>query len=299
MDRFAVIRSFVEVIDRGGFAAAGRALHLTGPMVGNHVRYLEEQLGGLLINRTTRAQSLTELGRAYLQRCRVILAELAAADAEAQDLLAEPRGKLCITAPYSIGSILLPPVIAAFVRENPAVHVEVRLDDGRVDLLTHGCDVAIRVGNLEDASLITRTLSPLDLVLCAAPSYLDKQGEPAGLDDLRAHSCLDFSSSSTPESWKFETGEGVRSVAISGPVRANSAFALRTAALEGLGIILVPGFLVRDDLKRRRLRRILTKAVPQSRPVQLLTLPDPSPTPKLRAFIDRLVHDLGPRQLRS
>lgn len=293
MDRLAAIRSFVEAVDRDGFSAAGKVLGLSGPMVGNHVRHLEAQLGGLLLNRTTRVQSLTELGRAYLAHCRTILAALDAAEAEAQELIGEPRGRLRVTAPQSIGSTVLPPVIAAFIREHPAVNVDLHLDDGRLDLLSSGCDVALRVGNLEDATLITRTLAPLELVVCAAPSYLKRRGEPTNLADLTSHDCLDFVGSSTPSIWHFETEDGTQSITVSGPMRANSGFALRAAAVDGLGIVMTPEIQVREEIRRKRLMILLPQFRPQCRPVQLLTLPDRNPPPKLRAFINRVVGDLG------
>ena len=162
MDQLAAMRTFVAVAERGGFVAAGRRLGLSGPMVGNHVRFLEAQLGGLILNRTTRAQSLTELGRTYLDGCRRVFAELDAAEADAAALLGAARGSLKVTAPHSIGSTILPPAIAAFLSENPLVDVHLHLDDRRVDLLSDGFDVAIRSGHVEDAGLITALLRLLN-----------------------------------------------------------------------------------------------------------------------------------------
>lgn len=295
MDQVAAMRSFVQVVDREGFAAAGRVLGLSGPMVGNHVRFLEAQLGGLLLNRTTRAQHLTELGHAYLSRCRRVLAELDAAEAEAAEMLGAPRGRIRVTAPHSIGSTVLPPVIAGFLREHPAMRVDLHLDDGRIDLLAKDFDVAIRVGELEDAALITRALAPLDLVVCAAPDYLARRGEPVTLADLSSHDCLDFAGSSTPGTWHFETAEGTEGAVVSGTLRANSGFALRAAAVAGLGIIMQPKMLLREEIESGCLVVLLKNYRPQSRPVQLLTLPDRHPTLKLRCFTDTLVQDLGIR----
>ena len=295
MDQIDAMRSFVQVVERKGFAAAGHVLGLSGPMVGNHVRFLEAQLGGLLLHRTTRAQHLTELGRAYLGRCRTVLAEVDAAKAEAQEMLGAPRGLLRVTAPHSIGSTLLPPVIASFVREHPAIKVDLHLDDGRLDLLANGFDVAIRVGELDDATLITRALAPLELVVCAAPDYLVRRGEPLTLNDLSTHDCLDFAGSSTLGTWHFETAQATADAAVSGQVTANSGFALRAAALAGLGIIMQPRIVLKEELETGRLVSLLGNLRPQSRPVQLLTLPDRHPTPKLRKFVDTLVRHLGPR----
>ena len=295
MDQLAAMRSFVEVVDRGGFVAAGRRLGLSGPMVGNHIRFLEAQLGGLLLNRTTRAQSLTELGRTYLDGCRRVFAELDATQADAAALLGAARGCLRVAAPHSIGSAILPPVIAAFLSENPLVDVDLQLDDRRVELLADGFDVAIRSGNLEDAGLITRTLAPLELVVCAAPAYIERAGEPASPGDLASHHCLDFAASATPGFWRFQGPDGMLDITIAGRLRANSGIALKNAALDGLGIILQPEMLVRDEIARGRLVPLLSGHHPESRPIRLLTLPDRRPPPKLRRFIDMVVRHLGSR----
>ena len=293
MDQLAAMRSFVEVVDRGGFAPAGRRLGLSGPMVGNHVRFLESKLGGRLLNRTTRAQQLTELGRGYLSRCRTVLAELNAAEIDAAALTGEPRGSLRVTAPHSIGSTILPPIIARFLEDHPAVSIELNLDDGRLDLLMESFDVALRGGAMEDTGLITRALAPVELVVCAAPSYLVRRGEPATPLELSEHNCLDFANASTPGVWRFKSGEGWLDVPISGRLRANSGTALRQAALAGSGIILQPRILVRDEIDAGLLLRLLPGDTPLSRPLQLLTHPDRQPAPKLRAFVDTLVRHLG------
>ena len=294
MDRLAAMRSFVQVVDAGGFASAGRSLGLSGPMVGNHIRFLEAELGGLLLNRTTRAQSLTDAGRAYLARCRRVLVELDAAEADVAEVLGSPRGRLRVTAPHNLGSDVLPFVIARFLRDFPAVQVDLHLDNRRLDLLPEGVDAAIRGGELEDTALVTRALAPLELVVCAAPDYIRRRGVPATLADLSDHDCLDFAESATPGVWRFDTGEGLESVAVTGPLRANSGIALRAAAGAGLGVILQPEILVRKEIEAGRLAPVLTAYRPQSRPLQLLTLPNRQPAPKLRAFIDALVRDLGP-----
>ena len=263
-------------------------------MVGNHVRFLEAQLGGLLLNRTTRAQSLTELGHAYLRRCRTILAECDAAEADAAQLLGAPRGRLRMTAPHTLGSDVLPAVIARFLRAYPDVEVDLHLDNGRVDLVADGFDAAIRVGDLEDAALVTRALAALEMMICAAPDYLARRGQPVTLADLASHDCLDFAGSPSPGVWRFDTAEGPVSASVSDPLRANSGLALRTAAREGLGIILQPEMLLREEIKAGRLVPLLASCRPQSRPIQLLTLPGPKPGPKLRCFIESLVRELGP-----
>ena len=293
MDQLAAMRSFVQVVDKGGFAPAGRALGLSGPMVGNHVRYLEAQLGGLLLNRTTRAQSLTELGQAYLGRCRNILAELEAAEMDAAEMLGSPRGRLRVTAPLSIGSTILPVIISRFLNDYPDIEVDLHLENERADLLPDGFDAAIRVGELDDTGLVTRALKPLELVVCAAPEYIERRGEPDQPAALASHDCLVFSAASSPHVWRFETPTGVVIVPVRGKLKANNGLALREAAMAGAGIILQPRLLVDEEVRRGTLKTLLPSFTPQARPVQVLTLPGQQPTPKLRCFVDALVLNLG------
>lgn len=216
-----------------------------------------------------------------------------AAEADAAELLGSPRGRVRISAPHSLGSTVLPSVISIFLQEYPAVKLDLHLDDRRSDLLAEGFDAAIRVGELVNTSLVTRALAPLELVVCAAPDYLGRRGKPVSLADLASHDCLDFNASATPGVWNFETSGGIVGAVVSGPLQANSGFALRAAALQGLGIIMQPKVLLKDDIESGLLVRLLTAYRPQSRPVQLLTLPGRRLTPKLRCFVDVLVRQLG------
>ena len=293
MDRFSAIATFVKVVDKGSFAAAADATGLSAPMVGNHVRYLEAHLGGLLLNRTTRRQSLTELGRSFNERCRTILAEFEAAEADALGLHAAPRGLLRITAPHSVGTIVLPGVISAYLARHPEVEIDLVLSDKRLDLLDEGFDVAIRGGELPSSGLVGRSLAPLQLVVCAAPAYLERAGMPTALAQLSAHQCLDFTGSATPGVWHFVRPAGPVQVSVRGRLRVNSGHALRLAALDGLGIGLLAEMLVRADLAAGALVRVLPEETPLSRPLHALMLPNRRPSAKIRSFVDFLVAALG------
>lgn len=293
MDRIAAMQSFVRTVERGSFAAAASGSGLSATMVGNHVRFLEARLGALLLNRTTRRQSVTELGRTYYERCRGILLEIEAAEAFADAVQAAPRGLLRVTAPVVLGTTVLPGLLAEYLRLHPQVQVDLVLQDRRVDLLEDGLDAAIRGGKLPDSGLIARALAPLQLVVCAAPAYLAVHGTPGTPADLAKHDCLDFAHAAEPGVWRFTGAEGDLAVAVSGKLLVNSSQALRLAALEGIGIGMLPDILVAGDFAEGRLVRVLAGYAAPSLPLHLLTLPDRHPTPKLRSFVQFITGRLG------
>ena len=293
MDRFAAMESFVRTVERGSFAAAAAGRGLSATMVGNHVRFLETRLGASLLNRTTRQQSLTELGRLYYDCCRTILAETEAAEAAASALQAVPRGILRITTPVALGTTVLPRLLAGYLRRHPEVKVDLVLQDHRLDLVADEMDVAIRAGLLPDSSLIARALPPMQLVVCAAPSYVVDHGAPRGPADLASHNCLDFAYAAEPFHWRFAGADGEETVNVRGNLRINSGQALRAAALEGIGIVMQPDILVADDLAAGRLVRLLDQYALPALALHLLTLPNRLPSPKLRSFIDHVVAGLG------
>lgn len=293
MDRFSAMRTFVTVVNRGSFASAAQAIGLSAPMVGNHIRYLEAHLGGLLLNRTTRRQTLTELGNVFYERCRTILAEFDAAEADARGLHAVPGGTLRVSAPYSVGTIMLPPVIATYLSRFPHVEIDLMLSDHRVDLLEDRFDVVIRSGELPDSGLIGRPLAPLRLVTCAAPAYLAGAGAPETLSDLQDHHCLDFTGSSTPGRWHFLRDSEIVDVPVHGRLRVNSGYAQRAAAIDGLGIALLPEMLVRQDLERGTLVQVLANETPHARPLHALMLRNRRPGAKIRSFFDFVVERLA------
>lgn len=293
MDRVAAMESFVHTVERGSFAAAAAGRGLSATMVGNHVRFLEARLGALLLNRTTRQQSVTEFGRSYYERCRAILAEIEAAETAAEAVQAVPRGLLRVTAPVALGTTVLPSLLAGYLGRHPEVRVDLVLQDHRLDLVADELDVAIRAGALPDSSLIARALPPLQLVVCAAPAYLAAHGTPVSPAELAAHNCLDFAHAAEPLLWRFE-GEGDNvAIDISGNLRINSGPALRAAALEGIGIVMQPKIVVADDLAAGRLVRLLPDHAAPALRLHLLTLPNRRPTPKLRSFMDHVAAEFS------
>lgn len=288
MDRLTSMAVFVKAAETGSFAAAGAALGLSSQMVGKHVRLLEERYGMRFINRTTRRQSLTEAGQAFYERSKSVLAEMDAVDALAANLRAMPRGKLRVNAPVSFGAYSLTPMLARYLRTYPEVQVDLTLSDRIVDLVDEGYDAVIRIAPLPDSGLIARPLAPYRLIPCASPAYLAERGMPRHPGDLAGHECLGFAYWARPPitEWEFTGPGGQHAVHVKSRLAINNGQALRMAALEGLGIILQPCDLLRDDIASGRLVRVLPEYAPPSRPMHILFSPDRRPTPKLRSFVD-------------
>ena len=291
MDHLASMTAFVRAAELGGFAPAATALGISPTMVGLHVRALETRLGSRLLNRTTRRQSLTEVGRLYYERCRQILADIEDADQTASLLRAAPRGCLRVNAPVSYGVHALTPVLTEYLASYREVEVELAVNNRVIDLVDEGFEVAFRVGVLPDSNLVARPLAPYQLVMCASPAYLAEHGEPRNPRDLLRHNCLLFERWGAPRHWSFTNGENIE---VSGTFRTDSGESLRVAAKRGLGVIQQPSVLVDEDLRDGRLVRVLPEHDLPALPIHLVYLPDRRPTPKLRTFIDFVLARLGP-----
>lgn len=295
MDRLTSMAVFVRAAELGSFAAAARSLGLSSPMIGKHVRFLEERIGAQLLNRTTRRQGLTEVGRAYYERCKLVLAEAEAADALAQDLQSVPRGRLRISAPVTFGSYSLTPMLMRYMRRYPDVSVDLSLTDRIVDLIDEGYDAAIRISPLSDSTLIARALRPWRLVACAAPAYLAEQGVPVVPEDLVDHECLGFAywGRQPMNMWEFTDADGTHRIKVGSRFLVNAGPALRSAAIEGFGIILQAEDMLRDDLAAGRLVQVLPGFAAPSRPMYIVYPPSHRTTPKLRSFVDFVAETFG------
>lgn len=285
MDKLRSMEIFVAVVDTGSFTAAAERFKISAVMVGKHIRSLEERLGAALLTRTTRRQSLTEIGRHYAEQCRLILAQVQAAESGAEALRGAPRGQLKISAPVSFGAEWLSPAIAGYLEQYPDISVELSLNDRMVDLVEEGFDAAIRIGVLGDSTMIARPLRPYGMVICAAPSYLARRGTPQAPADLAQHECLDFTGWSAQGRWRLK-GEKDGRAFPPARLRSNSTHALRMAALEGFGITMQAELILSRDIAEGRLVPILRDHVPAARPMHLLYSRDRQPTPKLTTFID-------------
>jgi DNA-binding transcriptional LysR family regulator len=296
MDRLTSLTAFVRVVDSGGFSAAGRRLTMSTTMVSNHIQALEDRLGARLLNRTTRKVSLTEVGRAYYDRCVQILADIEQADDIAGALQSTPRGTLRIyTATHIVPFVA--PVVAEFLAAYPDVKVDLTMGERAIDMVDEGFDVAIRLTPPPDSSLIVRSLATWRHVLCCSHAYLEKHGRPQQLSDLSEHNCVRHVLYPFEDEWRFVDRKGMpASVRVSGNLITNSGETLRTAALYGGAICLAAGFLVQDDLEAGRLVRLL----PEYRPVELsMNAVYPHRhhlSAKVRTFIDMLAHHSAEQQ---
>ncbi|WP_256702303.1 LysR substrate-binding domain-containing protein [Burkholderia sp. SRS-W-2-2016] len=250
---------FVRAVDLGSFAAAADALDLSGPMVGKHVRSLEERLGVRLINRTTRRQSLTDFGRAYYERCRVVLAEADAADALAADQLSEPRGKLRITMPAHFGRRCVTPVLLALAQRYPALELDLSLNDRFADLAEDGYDLAIRTGIPEDkGGVVARRIARQLMVVCASPSYLGMHGRPEKIEDIGKHSGIMYRRSGRIRPWLFpRDDEPTVEITPVNRLRLDDLDAIADAAVVGMGLAWVPYWLVRERIEKGELVPLL------------------------------------------
>ena len=290
MDRLTSLTTFVRVVDSGGFSAAGRRLNMSTTMVSNHVHALEERLGARLLHRTTRKVSLTEVGKAYYDRCTQILADLEQADDIAGALQSTPRGTLRIyTATHMVPFVA--PTVIEFLASYPDVTIDLTMGEREIDMIDEGFDLAIRLTPPPDSSLIVRRLATWQHVLCCSPAYREKHGSPQQLSELADHNCVRHVLYPFGDGWHFLDPKGAPvSVRISGNLTTNSGETLRLAALQGIGISLAAGFLIGDDLQTGRLVRLL----PEYRPVEMsINAVYPHRhhlSAKVRSFIDLLVH---------
>ena len=259
MDRLSSMATFVKAVDLGSFAAAAEATGLSPTMVGKHVRYLETRLGVRLLSRTTRRQSLTEFGRAYYDRCRAILEEVAAADALASDHLNTPAGTLRVTMPALLGRICVAPLLLELARRHPTLPLDMSMDDRIVDIVADGYDLSIRTGSSEGrAGLKTMRLGSHRMVVCASPNYLDSVGPPLTLADLSQHMGVMYARPGWQHAWLFRDAEG-RTVEVSLPsrVRLNDLAAVTDAAVAGAGLAWIPVWLAKSHLDSGSLTEVL------------------------------------------
>lgn len=289
MDRLSGLNAFVRTADLGSFAAAGRVLGLSASAVGKAVSNLERQLGVRLLQRSTRSIRLTEEGRLFHERCRRVLDDLDDAQASLAQAVAVPRGRLRVSVPIISYHFLLP-VVPEFLERYPDVELDIDFNDRIVDMIEEGVDVAIRSGDLPDSRLMSRTLRPFQMLICAAPSYLERHGVPDSPFTLNEHSAVRFRfpNSGKLQDWPLTLPEGELELRMRTAFSCNNMEAVRGATVAGLGIGCMPDFLVHSSLAEGTLRTVLDDFIDEPGNFHMLWPSSRHLSPKVRVFVDFL-----------
>jgi DNA-binding transcriptional LysR family regulator len=266
MDKFEQMRAFSQVMASGGFAAAAREMGVSRSTVNKLVIALENDLGVQLLHRSTRVVSPTETGLAFYERCVEILATVEEAERSVTQLHVEPKGRLRINAPMTFGTMCLTPAIADFLIQYPNLQVQLTLNDRFVDPIEEGFDITIRIAEPQPtSSVFVQPLAPAPRILCASPKYLKKHKKPTHPTELGAHSCLHYGQVIAPSRWTLlrkekDTENNLESeyhVIVQGALCSNNGETLREAAIQGLGITLLPRFIVEAALQQGKLQIVL------------------------------------------
>ncbi len=293
MDRLTSMSVFLTVVDQGNFSAAADHLQLSRATTSKHIAALENYLGGRLLNRTTRRISLTEAGRAYYERCKQILDDVAEAECVVTGFSSEPRGLLRINAPMSFGTKQFADIVTTFCQTYPAIDVELSLNDRFVDVVEEGYDLVFRISQLKESSLIARKLAPCRVVLCASPDYLKTHGRPVSPDDLKRHVCLHYAYVEGGKNWILNGPDGEHRIGIHSQLTVNNGDVLCAAARQGLGIASLPTFIVGDAIRAGDLDIILPDYQPPEINIYAVYASRKHLSAKVRAFIDFVVEQIG------
>ncbi|WP_168798624.1 LysR family transcriptional regulator [Herbaspirillum sp. ST 5-3] len=296
MERLAEMMTFAKVVEAKSFSAAALELATSKSLVSKQVSSLEQALGVRLLNRTTRRLSLTEIGAAYYEHCARIAQEIDAATETVTHLQAEPRGVLRVTSPVIFASLHLAPALGAFLQQHDQVEVELNASDRVVDLVEEGYDLAIRITDRPAPNMVARQIAPVRWVTCAAPAYLERHGTPETPQDLREHHCLVYQDIPALRSgWRYVVGNKEVHLHLQGKCRVNSSEVMIQLALDGMGILMLPTYIVGQYLKSGRLQEILPDSIANPGMSLYMTyMPNKYMQPKVRAFIDHLMAHFGP-----
>ena len=286
----SALAALVKVVQAGSFTRAAEAMHTQKAHLSRVVTNLERELGVRLLERTTRSLSLTEVGREIFERAVGILGAVEDAERVAQRMLAEPRGVLKLTCGVEFGMIAVGRWIDAYLQRYPQVSVDADFTGRVIDIVHEGFDLAIRVGELPDSRLAARRLGELHYGLFASPDYLARRGIPGSPEELAQHDLLVFTAGSHRVGWRLVQGSENRRIEAPARLRINNSFAVRDAAIQGLGIAQLPALVANAALSSAQLTRVLPDWHPPAVPVHALFPSNRYLTPKVRAFIDHAVH---------
>ncbi|MFT4014386.1 MAG: LysR family transcriptional regulator [Paracoccus sp. (in: a-proteobacteria)] len=294
MDRIDGLRAFVAVVDAGSFTRAGERLGISNKLVSKYVAALEARQGVTLLNRTTRALSVTPAGERFLTAARRVLSAVEELDVQTRADQGMLTGRLRISAPVTFGELFVTTLTQDFLALNPGISIDLRLTDRYVDLAAEGFDLALRIGALADSSMIGRRIGGTEGWVVASPAYLEKAGQPLHPDDLRQHRHIRDSNSGTPSRGTFVVEGKAVSIPLPGQITVNSAAAVRRLALAAEGIAIIPRFVIAKDVAQGRLIRLLQGFPGPQLDIQALCLPQPFTPPRLTAYLGHLKAQLTP-----
>lgn len=288
-DLIPLFRSFVRVVEAGSFTAVAAEQNTSQPTVSRQIAALEQHLGCLLLQRTTRALTLTEDGRAFYAQAQLALEAIAEAETSVGRRKGKPTGTLRLACAAVLGRLHILPRLPCFLERYPDVAVDLVMGDDFTDLVEQRIDLSIRVGALTDPGLVARRIGTSRRVVVATPDYLERHGEPRTPEDLRDHACILYTRLATGANWPFTGKDGPNSVPVQGRLTVNSTEGVRAAILSGLGIGMVPVWhFVDREIETGRLRVLLPEHEPAPHPIHVVYPPRRFIAPKLRAMLDHL-----------
>jgi DNA-binding transcriptional LysR family regulator len=288
MDLLISMRQFVRVVETGSFSLVARETGTTQPTVSRTMAALEDHLGVRLLNRSTRAVTLTDDGRAFYAQAMRAIETVAEAEASVGRRHGQPSGLLRLGTPVSFGRLHVAALMPDFLRRYPDVEVELSMTDAFVDPVAEGLDLVIRVGTLEDPSLIARRIGTTRRVTVAAADYLDRRGIPLTPADLRQHECIVYTRLATNNRWHFDGPDGPIAVAVQGRFRADNSEAVREAVVAGAGIAVIPVWMFTNEITSGRVQTILDRFAPSALPIHAVYSSRRLVAPKVRAMIEFL-----------
>jgi DNA-binding transcriptional LysR family regulator len=291
LERMAI---FARVVEDKSFSAAARRLNLSKSLVSKQVTQLEKSVGARLLNRTTRALSLTDAGAAFYEHCARIVEELEEAKLAVSRLHSEPRGLLRISVPVAFGRLHIATILPEFLAAYPDLKIDMVTTDRFVDLAEEGYDVVVRIVNQPAPNLVARKLASVHREMVATPDYFAQHGVPQTPEDLEKHNCLTYTYFNPQDPWRLRGPNGDISVRASGNLRVNDDDALAEAVLRGLGLALLPTFIIGKELQAGRLQSVLSEYIPLERHIYAVYLASRHVSAKVRAFIDYLLKRYGP-----
>lgn len=287
------IETYSAVVDKGSFTKAAEALGISKPVVSKQISQLEKQLGVQLLHRTTRRLHLTEAGKIFSQYAQNIVSEIKEAEQSVLPLQSEPTGKLLISAPESLAVSLLPNALSKFQQQYPRIEIDLRISGRFVDLVEEGIDVALRVGRMEDSSLMALKLIPCDFHICASPEYWKKNGKPSHPNELKNHNCLIYSQSLRSDLWIFkgDDSEDLR-IKVNGNLKSDVGSIILDAGIKGQGVFIAPSYMIEKQLKDGHLEQVLEDFRVSSTGLFAVYPYSKMLSRKVRVFIDYLKNNL-------